>query len=262
MNCPEDFDKFVSAEIPPVTNESLRTAMLKHMMHGPCGRLDPNRQCMKHKKTEGQCKYAYPKPFAADTTNSDDGYPIYMRRDTGESAKIRGHNLNNQWVIPYNPYLLDLFDCHLNVEVCSTIQAVKYLYKYVYKGQDKISFNVAAEGEVQVVDEIEQYQSGRWVSPVEAVWCIYGFDLFEIHPLVMALPVHLPYMQSIQLRPHENLSRVVSNEKQVRTPLTEFFRLNSAATKPGDEPIGKYLCPNFTEHYRWVGQSKNSDYPN
>ncbi|XP_074318892.1 uncharacterized protein LOC141655727 [Silene latifolia] len=267
MNCPEDFDKFVSAEIPPMTNESLRTAVLKHMMHGPCGRLDPDRQCMKHKKTEGHCKYSYPKPFASDTTNSDDGYPVYKRRDTGESAKIRGHDLNNQWVIPYNPYLLDLFDCHLNVEVCSTIQAVKYLYKYVYKGHDKISFNVAAEGEVKVVDEIEQYQSGRWVSPVEAIWRIYGFDLFEIHPPVMPLPVHLPCMQSIQLRPHENLSRVVSDEKRIRTPLTEFFRLNSVNSEAANQnaitnqaanhsastnqPVEKYLYPNFTEHYRW-----------
>ncbi|XP_074267323.1 uncharacterized protein LOC141590651 [Silene latifolia] len=221
MNCPEDFDKFVSAEIPPMTNESLRTAVLKHMMHGPCGRLDPDRQCMKHKKTEGHCKYSYPKPFASDTTNTDDRYPVYKRRDTGESAKIRGHDLNNQWVIPYNPYLLDLFDCHLNVEVCSTIQAVKYLYKYVYKGHDKISFNVAAEGEVKVVDEIEQYQSGRWVSPVAAIWRIYGFDLFEIHPPVMLLLVHLPF----------------SDEKRIRTPLTEFFRLNSVNSEAANQNV-------------------------
>jgi hypothetical protein len=27
--------------------------------------------------------------------------------------------------------------CHINVEVCSSITAVKYLYKYVYKGHDR-----------------------------------------------------------------------------------------------------------------------------
>lgn len=29
-------------------------------------------------------------------------------------------------------------DCHINVEVCLTIKAVKYLYKYMYKGHDKV----------------------------------------------------------------------------------------------------------------------------
>ncbi|XP_074277132.1 uncharacterized protein LOC141600781 [Silene latifolia] len=248
MNCTSDFDKFVSAEIPPVTNVSLRTAVLKHMMHGPCGHLDPERQCMQHKSSKGRCKYAYPKQFADSTTNISDGYPVYRRRKTEDSAKIRGEQLDNRWVIPYNPYLLDLFDCHLNVEVCSTIQAVKYLYKYVYKGHDKISFNIAAGDAVQVVDEIQQYQSGRWVSSIEAMWQIYGFDLFEIHPPVMPLPIHLPSMQTIQLRPHENLTRVVSNEKRIRTPLTEFFKINNDNEHKTTE---RYLYSQFTEHYRW-----------
>ncbi|XP_074315275.1 uncharacterized protein LOC141651461 [Silene latifolia] len=198
MNCTSDFDKFVSAEIPPVTNVSLRTAVLKHMMHGPCGHLDPERQCMQHKSSKGRCKYAYPKQFADSTTNSSDGYP-----STGG---------------------------------------------YVYKGHDKISFNIAAGDAVQVVDEIQQYQSGRWVSSIEAMWRIYGFDLFEIHPPVMPLPIHLPSMQTIQLRPHENLTRVVSNEKRIRTPLTEFFKINNDNEHKATE---RYLYSQFTEHYRW-----------
>jgi hypothetical protein len=29
------------------------------------------------------------------------------------------------------------YQCHINVEVYSSITAVKYLYKYVYKGHDR-----------------------------------------------------------------------------------------------------------------------------
>jgi hypothetical protein len=39
-------------------------------------------------------------------------------------------------VVPYNPYLSLFFNCHINVEVCTSIAAVKYFYKYVYKGHD------------------------------------------------------------------------------------------------------------------------------
>lgn len=53
-----------------------------------------------------------------------------------EEIMVRGHMLNNTRVVPYNPYLLAMFDCHVNVEVCSAIKAIKYLYKYMYKGHD------------------------------------------------------------------------------------------------------------------------------
>ncbi len=43
-----------------------------------------------------------------------------------------GFAFDNRWVVPYNPYLSLFFNCHINVEVCSSVAAVKYLYKYVY----------------------------------------------------------------------------------------------------------------------------------
>jgi hypothetical protein len=48
-----------------------------------------------------------------------------------------GFVFDNRWVVPYNPYLTMRYQCHINVEVCSSITAVKYLYKYVYKGHDR-----------------------------------------------------------------------------------------------------------------------------
>ncbi|XP_056697313.1 uncharacterized protein [Spinacia oleracea] len=248
IRSPADFDKFVSAEIPPLANPHLRKIVLQHMMHGPCGQLNPDCACMKRKGNEGHCKYGYPKNFAAETTNSSDGYPLYKRIDTGESVCIRRVNMDNRSVIPYNPYLSSLFDCHLNVEVCSTIMAVKYLYKYVYKGHDRISFNVQ-DGSTAIVDEIQQYQAGRWVSPCEAAWRIFGFDLFEMFPSVLPLQIHLPNLQTIQVMPHENLDEIILNDKRSRTQLTEFFRMN-AATPDGTG----YTYAEFPEHYKWEGK--------
>jgi len=37
------------------------------------------------------------------------------------------------------------YQCHINVEVCSSITAMKYLYKYVYKGHDRALVVVQAE---------------------------------------------------------------------------------------------------------------------
>jgi hypothetical protein len=40
------------------------------------------------------------------------------------------------------------YKCHINVEVCSSIMVVKYLYKYVYKGHDRALAVVQPEARV------------------------------------------------------------------------------------------------------------------
>ncbi|XP_074290615.1 uncharacterized protein LOC141617330 [Silene latifolia] len=59
LKCAADYDNFVSAEIPTTANPSLHVIVLKHMMHSPCGKLNPECSCMKHAQTPGQCKYEY-----------------------------------------------------------------------------------------------------------------------------------------------------------------------------------------------------------
>ncbi|XP_074301026.1 uncharacterized protein LOC141632372 [Silene latifolia] len=125
------------------------------------------------------------------------------------------------------------------------MHAVNYLYKYIYKGHDRISFSVTDCEQPQVVDEIVQFQSGRWVSLCEVAWRIFGFDLFETHPTVMPLQVHLPNMQTICLQPNENLANVLADDKLSRTPLTEFFRKSSTKDCP------KLQYGEFIEHFHW-----------
>ncbi|KAG2887376.1 hypothetical protein PC114_g18856 [Phytophthora cactorum] len=60
------------------------------------------------------------------------------------------------------------YNCHVNMEICSTVQSMKYLYKYVYKGQDRATValrgrrerggrtagNTNVNNEEEAVDEI------------------------------------------------------------------------------------------------------------
>ena len=43
--------------------------------------------------------------------------------------------VDNRNVVPYNAGLLLKYDCHINVEICTSVSSVKYIYKYIYKGQ-------------------------------------------------------------------------------------------------------------------------------
>ena len=129
IRAPESFDRFVSAEIPDKNgNEYLYKVVIKHMIHGPCGNLNPTNVCM---TKQGNCRNHYPQTFSSTTTYGKNSYPKYRRRDDGKKIVVRGATLDNRWVVPYNSYLVAKFDCHINVEICSTIKAVIYIYIYI-----------------------------------------------------------------------------------------------------------------------------------
>lgn len=159
----EAYDKIVCAELPdPHIDHDLYKLVTKHMTHGPCGCLNPSNSCM---QKEGKCKFKYPKQLTKQTTKGKNSYPLYERPKMITPIQVREHNINNSWIVPYNPYLLKKFGCHMNVEICSDIKAVKYIYKYICKGHDKIAFSVNNNDTNIEIDEIKEYHSARWVSP-------------------------------------------------------------------------------------------------
>ena len=100
---PEDYDQFVSAEIPDeATQPLLYETVSKNMMHGPCGVGYPNAPCME----DGKCKKDFPKAFSDETYRKENGYPLYRRRDNGRTVeRYRGIVLDNTWVVTFNPLL-------------------------------------------------------------------------------------------------------------------------------------------------------------
>jgi hypothetical protein len=131
---PEDVDSLISAEIPcPNTQPELFNAVTKFMIHTPCGPDHPDARCME----DGKCSKNFPKPHRDATTLSEDSYASYRRRHNGLTYNIRGQDIDNSWVVPYCPYLIWKYQCHINVECTSSMKSIKYIYKYVYKGHDR-----------------------------------------------------------------------------------------------------------------------------
>lgn len=129
----EEIDSIVCAEIPdPLTEPQLYKTVTTCMNHGLCGPLNPNAKCMEN----GKCTKHYPKQFRDVTSTENDGYPIYRRRNDGRSfISSRNEIINNTHIVPYNKVLSHMFDCHINTEICNSISACKYIYKYIYKGK-------------------------------------------------------------------------------------------------------------------------------
>jgi hypothetical protein len=101
-----------------------------------------------------------------------DLFPVYRRRDDGQVVEVRNAKLDNRWVVHFNTSLLMLYNCHRNVEICSSTKAVKYLYKYIYKGPDGASYSVdkSDNGDKVVIDEIKRFRDTRCLTPPEAAY--------------------------------------------------------------------------------------------
>lgn len=69
-----------------------RVTVVRNMMHGPCGALDPNAVCMEN----GKCTKKYPHDFQPATAESDGSYPLYRRRE-GPTVEVNRKTLDNRY---------------------------------------------------------------------------------------------------------------------------------------------------------------------
>lgn len=225
---PELVDEVVSAEIPdPSTPQGrlLYGVVTKHLIHGPCGEDFPNAPCMDWRDGKRFCTKGFPRAFSAETVISSDAYPVYRRRNDSPFAFVRPHStypcettvVGNEWVVPHNPYLAAKYQAHINVEVCSSIKAIKYIHKYIYKGPDRGT----AEFEV---DEIREYLNGRYVGSSEAVWRLFEFPVNGMTPSVLSLVVHCEDEHTVAYDPGATAEEAADEIKKQTSPLVEFFR--------------------------------------
>jgi hypothetical protein len=136
----------------------------------------------------GACTKRFPRDFNADTALGDDEYAQYRRRNNGRTFEkfYRGqlHYLDNRHVVPYNPSLSLRYNAHINVEICSSIKAVKYVVKYVNKGPDRAAVTLNHGGQHDApVDELQRLK-GRWT--YELVTRLLGELMFTGSPRELA----------------------------------------------------------------------------
>ena len=254
------------------THPQLYEVVTSCMLHGPCGEAKPSSPCMGE---DGTCSKRFPKPFCAATVDGKNSYPEYRRRDNGATFERQGLVYDNRWVVPYNPYLSLRYKCHINVEVCTSISSVKYLYKYVYKGNDRAVLDVLATGAAGAAgggspparaagaaaavapavaraprDEVKDYLDGRYCSASEAAWRLFAFPMHEHSPPVTRLAVHLPGAQTVVFDP--------SRPERVplgHTTLTQWFSYNR--TEADKSPAQRHeaalnaLYHDFGAHCVW-----------
>jgi hypothetical protein len=152
------------------------------------------------------------------------------------------HCVDNRWIVPYNPYLTLKYNAHINVEACTSIKSVKYLFKYVYKGHDCANIRVSEINEL-THDEVHTYIDTRYVSPPEAFWRLSEYRLHEQSHSIYRLAIHMPNQQPVYFT-EGNHQAAAENATTKETMLTAYFKWNAAHHSP-------YLYTEFPFHFVW-----------
>nr|GEV39210.1 DNA helicase [Tanacetum cinerariifolium] len=184
----KEIDNYISAELPSekVDPEGHRV-IAEFMIHGPCGEIYPTAACMKN---NSRCTKHFPKEYYHNTYIDAAGFVHYRRRDTRITTTKQNIKLDNGYVVPYNLQLLKTFYAHINVEHCGWTMLIKYPFKYISKGTDKIAARITRNDTQNypdtsstsrqpqiVIDEIKNYLDSRYIGPHEACWRLFKFDI-------------------------------------------------------------------------------------
>ncbi|GJX85870.1 hypothetical protein Tco_0336644 [Tanacetum coccineum] len=215
-----NIDWYISAEIPNKEEDpELYQIVIEHMMHGPCGADNPSCPCT----VDFKCTKKFPKQFNESSVIDENGYAIYKRRNDGNTIAKSGTKLHNGCVVPYNPGLLRRYQSHINVEWCNQIGSIKYLFKYINRGPDRVT--AAVDGEE--VDEIKDFYDCRYLSACEAAWRVYGFDIHYRTPPVERLPFHLEDEQSVIFDATKSINYTLEKTSVNETKFVQWMKLNS-----------------------------------
>ncbi|GKD66802.1 uncharacterized protein Tco_1308910 [Tanacetum coccineum] len=187
-------------------------------MQGPCGADNPSCPCT----VDYKCTKKFPKQFNESTVIDDSGYAIFKRRNDGSTIKKSETDLHNGYIVPYNPGLLRRYQAHINVKYCNQVGSIKYLFKYINKGPDRVSATIDGEE----VNEIKDYLNCRYLLACEAAWSIYGFDIHYRTPSIERSPFHLKDEQHVIFDATKSIDYAVDKSSVNETKFESWMELD------------------------------------
>jgi hypothetical protein len=175
-------DKYFTAEFPRLTCEFRNASTIKDL-RTLCSTYQIHRCTARCKKSDGSCKYGFPKPVIPET---------YME---GPYCKLRKRESEDAWVVAYHPEILALYRGHIDMEPVGSKQVINYLMKYAFKDSDS-GFLTLKEPKrlgkvVNPKDKIRTFSATMVASAAQCISDMFGDSIYMMKPAVLELSVHL-----------------------------------------------------------------------
>ena len=142
-------------------------------------------------------------------------------------------------MVLYNLYLIRQLKVHINVEICSSVQVIKYIYIYIYKGLDHITIQIEIGK-----DEIAQYLYRRYIGQIEVIWQIFEFSIYKKFSLVEKLVIYLLGKQPVYYEEDVVVEEFQERMDSAQSTFMAFFKYNNTNKKSR-----RYFYQEFPKHY-------------
>jgi PIF1-like helicase/Helitron helicase-like domain at N-terminus len=226
-----DIDNLVSVEIPVITEHSSDAEKIVYDMvtsfhlHGPCALHN----CLH----DGACCKGFPKPFSEETVRGPDGEWILKRRESSPTftkeitidRKKQSHVYTAQYVSEYNRTLTSLLRCHCNVTLCRSVNAIIYLFGYIFKSNPTVDVSLHVKPDA---DAIERFSSGRVLCGNEGAHKLLGLLTMRCSHSIRDLDIELPGTEVVYFHDHDSFDDIAAKREKVegRTMLAAYFAFN------------------------------------
>ncbi|CAO3619298.1 unnamed protein product [Cunninghamella blakesleeana] len=220
----------VVATLPPVESE-LRDLVNRHQIH----------KCSSYCKPNGlnYCRFGFPF-LPSEVTKFDNTRVIYKRNE--ESA----------YVNPYNPYLLSVGRCNMDIQINKGYKTLSYLCKYLTKFDTGNDFSIVDSSQNNMESSYVYHFRGRQLGIVEAVYDIFGWRKESSSREVIYLNTNLPSDQRYTIKKKEHLENSNLNDYTYKTQLQKYV------ARPNIPVCNNLTMPQFFTTYIQIYSLHNS----
>ena len=244
-------------------NESLQRIVESQLTHDSCDVWNSSASCMKDnsKDSERVCEKKFSKLYQIEIMIQLDDYSLYKRcqndRIWMKHVNDRNVHLNNAWVMLYNSYLTRKYSAHINVEICESIQIIKYIHKYMYKEEDWTIMKLKNN-----LNEITRHLNDRYIFLNQTAWNLFEFCSHIENSFITRLIVHLSDEQSMYFSENVTVKQIQIILNEIETTLTAWFWYNQQHSNER-----ALLYQEFSTHYiyqlkreqrRWTSRQRDT----
>ena len=139
----EDINLVIQADILDLVVEPLLyNIVTRNILYGPYSTYNTSTPYIRNRKYRFQFPYA----FQEETIVRNNNKPLYKRPQDGPTfiKPRQSYIYSSRDIAPYNAYFSTRFNAYINVESYIGYYAIKYAFKYIYKGPNYTTITLGA----------------------------------------------------------------------------------------------------------------------
>lgn len=151
--------------------------------------------------------------------------------------------LHSGHVVPHNLALIMKYEAHVNMEWCNQNTSIKYLFKYMNKGSDRISAVIVLNkiGVDESNYKIKQYLDCRYVPPSKLCQRIFSYYVHGGKLAVERLFFHMEGKNSVYYKDFEQIGNVLLKASVTESMFTSWFVANREYDEARQLTYGEFV---------------------